>query len=256
MKAHTVVALHGFMGSLEDFASLPLTHACKWVGVDLLGHGKNDSPTDIEPYRTATQIKALEASINRLGLHRFILLGYSKGGRLALQYAVQHSDRLAGLMIVGATPGMIDEQERLQRRQEDETLANQIEEKGVAWLNSIWSQKPLIRTQKQFMHPQEYEAMQMRRLNNNPAGLANSLRGFGTGIMPHLWDQLHLVKCPVQLVTGEADAKFSSIAIHMLPRLQQASHLVVPAAGHAAHLENPAYFTTASLKWMSHIKCH
>ncbi len=57
--------------------------------------------------------------------------------------------------------------------------------------------------------------------------------------MPSLWDRLPTLTIPVTLITGERDEKFRALAEAMQERLPNATHVVIPNAGHAAQLENP-----------------
>jgi pimeloyl-ACP methyl ester carboxylesterase len=74
------------------------------------------------------------------------------------------------------------------------------------------------------------------------AGLAGSLRGMGTGAMAPLHGSLSGLKLPVLLVVGEEDEKFRAIARELADVLPDARIAILPAAGHAAHLENPVAF--------------
>ena len=67
------------------------------------------------------------------------------------------------------------------------------------------------------------------RLRNTAAGLAASLRGMGTGAMTPLWDALP----EATWLVGEFDAKCRGIAERV------GTPVVIPGAGHAAHLEQP-----------------
>jgi pimeloyl-ACP methyl ester carboxylesterase len=53
------------------------------------------------------------------------------------------------------------------------------------------------------------------------------------------WDRLGELRMPVALLVGEHDEKFRAIAERMVPALPDGRVVVVPAAGHAAHLEAP-----------------
>ena len=57
--------------------------------------------------------------------------------------------------------------------------------------------------------------------------------------MPPLWQRLGELTMPVTAIVGERDAKFRAIAERMAERLPDARVVVVPGAGHAAHLEQP-----------------
>ncbi|MFZ1995681.1 MAG: alpha/beta fold hydrolase, partial [Solirubrobacteraceae bacterium] len=83
-------------------------------------------------------------------------------------------------------------------------------------------------------------AVEQQRLRNTPAGLAEALRGLGTGALPSVWDRLGELTVPVDLVVGERDEKFTEIARGMAAALPRAHVHVVGGAGHAVHLEAPA----------------
>ena len=61
----------------------------------------------------------------------------------------------------------------------------------------------------------------------------------GTGVMTPRWDRLGELKMPVTLIVGEHDEKFRAIGDRMALALPDARVVVVPGAGHAAHLEAP-----------------
>jgi len=171
----------------------------------------------------------------------YVLLGYSMGGRLALYYALQFPENIKGLVLVGASPGLSTEQERKVRQQQDQKLADKILSIGLEAFLEEWSQKPIIASQSN-IHSGFLEQMRQQKRQLNPEGLANSLRGMGTGEMPNLWDALPSLHIPTLLITGEHDAKFHGIAGKMVKALPYATHQIIPDVGHAAHLEAPETF--------------
>ena len=82
-------------------------------------------------------------------------------------------------------------------------------------------------------------ALREQRLQNNPLGLMNSLRGMGTGAQLSVWTHLPRLTMPVLLVTGELDAKFAAINREMADLIPGSRLSVVPDAGHTVHLERP-----------------
>ena len=52
----------------------------------------------------------------------------------------------------------------------------------------MWENIPLFETQKRLAQNVQ-EAVRKERLANNPKGLANSLRGMGTGTQPSWWNE-------------------------------------------------------------------
>ena len=69
------------------------------VALDLRGHGRSDPPKTGD-YSIAAMAGDIEAVVNALSLDRFVLVGHSMGGGVALTYAGAHPDRVAGLLLV------------------------------------------------------------------------------------------------------------------------------------------------------------
>jgi 2-succinyl-6-hydroxy-2,4-cyclohexadiene-1-carboxylate synthase len=167
---------------------------------------------------------------------RFTLAGYSMGGRIALHAALAMPERIDRLILIGASPGLADPAERAARRRADEQLAAEFESSTIDELATRWARTPVLAG----LPPSAAALAQADRLRNTPAGLARALRGLGTGALPSLWDRLSSLAIPVTLLAGERDPKFIAIAGRMQTLIPTAGVTVVPGAGHAAHLENPA----------------
>lgn len=228
-----VLALHGFTGGGADFEAFQ--GALHLVAPDLPGHGGCPvrSAGAADRQRSA---RALGALADRARCD--VLLGYSMGGRLALSLALQRPERWQALVLVGASPGLEDPDARAARALRDEQLARRIEQIGVARFAQEWARQPLIATQSRIL-PHLHRGMQARRAANRAGGLAASLRGLGTGVMPSLWGRLGELDLPVLLLSGADDPKFGAIARRMRGLLPDATAEVVPGAGHCAHLEAP-----------------
>lgn len=75
------------------------------VYYDQRGGGRSSAPTDPSDYEMATLVADLEALIQRLGQPRVNLLGFSFGAELALEYALAHPQRVAGLILQSPNGG-------------------------------------------------------------------------------------------------------------------------------------------------------
>lgn len=221
-----IVFLHGFTQTGRSWAPVVerLRERYRCFAPDLPGHG------DAAERRPAS-FDAVAAYLAAAGDERFALCGYSMGGRLALDFALRMPARVERLALVGASPGLADAAEREARRRADAELAERIEAIGIEAFADEWGAQPLFAGQPRGVADQA----RTERLRNTPAGLAAALRGLGTGTMAPLWDRLGELAMPVTLVVGERDEKFRAIA----QRMGIGEIVVVPGAGHAAHLEHP-----------------
>jgi 2-succinyl-6-hydroxy-2,4-cyclohexadiene-1-carboxylate synthase len=242
----TLVLLHGFTGSAAGwghYMDLLAEYGFRIIALDLLGHGKSDAPEDAQRYSIEFCQKDILAALQASGVHKgqAIILGYSMGGRIALYTAF--SGFFRALILESASPGLENPAEREERRTSDEALAASIEREGVPAFIARWECLPLFASQRTL--PLECrEALHRQRLQNNAMGLAQSLRGVGTGVQPSLYAQLPTLNIPVLLIAGELDTKFTAIAKRMAKALPQSQLHITPAAGHAVHIEQPQLFTS------------
>ena len=241
----TIVLLHGFTGSMKTWQHVinQFPASIHVVTVDLIGHGQTSAPKELQPYLMEAHIDLLEQLFERLQLQQFTLLGYSMGGRVALSYAIRYPHRISALILESASPGLAQSEERMVRILADDALAKKIEADGISAFVNQWENISLFATQKGLTQEIQQEIRE-ERLAQTTTGLANSLRGMGTGMMPSLWHKLHELNIQVTLITGSLDIKFEQLAVKMLDHLQDATHISVNGAGHAIHVENPVEFAT------------
>ena len=166
---------------------------------------------------------------------RFVLVGYSMGGRIALAVALAHVERVEALVLVGTTPGIADPVEREARAREDVALAEEIESSTIEAFAERWGRNPLFKGQA----PQVAERAREDRLRNHSEGLAAALRGVGQGACEPVWGRLGELRMPVLLIVGERDGRYRKLAERMAVAIPSAELLIVPATGHAVHLEAP-----------------
>ncbi|WP_342558731.1 2-succinyl-6-hydroxy-2,4-cyclohexadiene-1-carboxylate synthase [Metasolibacillus sp. FSL K6-0083] len=241
--SQTIVCLHGFTGSSNTWLPLANNLDARVIAIDLIGHGYTSAPEDVKHYTIDVQVELLDKLFEQLNLQSIILLGYSLGGRIALSYAVRYPNKVQQLILESASPGLKDEEERLVRQKADNQLANEIEQSGLVAFVDKWENIPLFQSQKRLPKTVQ-QAVREERLQQSEKGLANSLRGMGTGVMPQLWDKLKALEMPITLITGELDTKFVGIAVQMKAHLAKVKHRTIKDVGHAIHVENPAEFAT------------
>lgn len=133
-----MLMIHGFLSSRSQWRiNLPaLTEVSHPVLLELLGHGRSPAPEDPEPYRVSAYIKAFEAIRTGLGAERWVVCGQSFGAGLAIQYAIEHPDRVMGIVFTNSISALSpkDDPERAAAQAE---RARTIEEGGREALEAL-----------------------------------------------------------------------------------------------------------------------
>jgi 2-succinyl-6-hydroxy-2,4-cyclohexadiene-1-carboxylate synthase len=212
---------------------------CELLAVDLPGHG-DAAPEGSDLWDAAEHLVAQGG--------RALYVGYSMGGRVCLHAALADPDAVRSLVLIGATAGIDDPDDRMQRRAADQALADRIERIGVDAFIDEWLANPL------FAGLTADTAQRDDRCRNTATGLAHSLRTTGTGTQEPLWDRLGEIAAPTLLIVGERDAKFRALADRMAARLPAATMRVIADAGHSVHLERPAATVDAIVEWSTDVE--
>lgn len=237
-RGDRIVLLHGFTQTGACWGPLATELAAdhEVVAVDLPGHG-GSGPIEVG-IESGTDLVAAAGGVGTY-------VGYSMGGRFALRLALDRPDVVQRLVLIGASPGLADPDERIARRSADDALAAEVEAVGVEAFVRDWLALPL------FAGIPDELRFEQERCTNTAAGLASSLRLAGTGAQEPLWERLAELSMPVLLVTGGDDAKFTAIAAAMAAAIPDAEHIVVDGAGHTVHLERPEAATSVLRDWLT-----
>lgn len=240
-----LLLLHGFTGDASTWS--PFFHQwnqhSRLIMPDIIGHGKTDAPESPERYKMERAADDLRAILDELGVEQVDLLGYSMGGRLALTFAILYPDKVRSLILESTSPGLLSEEERIRRREQDGKLAAFIKEKGIEKFVNYWENIPLFSTMASL--PLEVKnKIRQQRLSHTPRGLANSLLGMGTGAQPSWWAHLEQINQPVFILTGQKDAKFCRIAEKMQKKVKNSRWVTIENSGHTIHVEEAEKFGT------------
>jgi 2-succinyl-6-hydroxy-2,4-cyclohexadiene-1-carboxylate synthase len=227
----TVVLLHGFAGTrrawdpvverLDPERYTPLAP-------DLRGHG---DARDARP----VSFEACVADILAAAPERFVLCGYSMGGRIAQHVALAAPERVERLVLVATTAGLADEAQRAARRADDEGLAVFADGATIEQFADRWSAQPLFAGTP----PAAARIWREDLVRNDPRALAAVLRRMGTGAMAPLWERLPALTMPATILAGAEDPKFVELGERLATALPNGELVVVEGAGHGLPREAP-----------------
>ena len=228
-----LVFVHGFTQTGRSWLPVAsqFTNDYEVVLVDAPGHGQSG-------HADASLAAGADLLAETCGPATYV--GYSMGGRLCLQLALTHPELVQSLVLIGATAGIEDDNERAQRRTADEALAFDIVRVGVEAFLRTWLALPL------FASLSDEAAGLSDRLENTAEGLAASLRNAGTGTQSPMWHQLSAITAPTLVLAGASDAKFTELGKRLVASIgPNATFETIAGAGHSAHLEQPAAVSAA-----------
>lgn len=252
----TVLLLHGFAGGAGDWTdTMEVLRAAGFgaVAVDLPGHGRSGAPGDADRYALGAVARDLGEVLDALGLPSVHVLGYSMGARVALRMALEAPARVRSLILESATTGIADFEARRERLAKDESLARDLETRGIEWFVPHWEALPIFRSQEA-LDSVVRSAQRARRLRQRPEGLARALRGLGQGAEDDLTPRLGEIRVPVLLLAGELDPPYAAHAERIASLVPDGERIVVGGAGHNIHLERPERFGRTLLERLARLE--
>jgi 2-succinyl-6-hydroxy-2,4-cyclohexadiene-1-carboxylate synthase len=233
----TVVLLHGFAGTgraWDPVAQRLDRERYTALAPDLRGHG---DARDARPVSFAACVDDVLAAAPA----RFVLCGYSMGGRIALHVALAAPERVLRLVLAATTAGIDDATARAARRDDDERLAAFADGASIEQFADRWAAQPVFAGTP----PEAARIWRADLVRNDSRALAAALRGIGTGAMEPLWDRLGELRMPATVLVGERDAKFVALGERLAAALPGGELVVVPGAGHGLPREAPEAVSAA-----------
>lgn len=235
--------LHGGPGfdhsAFRNFCP-PLAECCQLVYYDHRSMGRSDR-TDPATWRLATWADDLRDLLDVLGIERPILFGQSFGGFVAMRFAIEHGDRLAGL-VLSSTAARHVAADCLRRFRElggpevEEAAAGFFDDPGPAsWARYREACLPAYNTTLQPKLPPGRQILA-------PEVLFDFWRGEHATY--DLRPELAAITCPVAVVHGGLDPITPPQRSHEILEALTATtprHLYYEYAGHGVYRDEPSF---------------
>jgi len=245
----TLVFLHGFLGSSNDWKETIhlLKEDFNCIAIDLPGHGA--SVTTSSPLSDGFNHchKLISNVLDDLQIEQYILIGYSLGGRIALDYArTQNDQRLRTLVLESSHIGLLNEEDKERRFMEDHGWAKIFATEGIVDTLTEWYDQEIFSD----LTDRKKEAFIDKRAHNYGVPLANMLLATSLGKQQCALPYLQETNLPVYYCVGEKDKKFKKVA-SQLNNLQHINVTEFEKSGHNIHQEDVqrfAQFLSQNLK--------
>ena len=220
-----VIALHGFLGLASDWDLVGLDELESidlWTDVgDDLAHWA---------HRFNTEIREMNL--------RPILLGYSMGGRLAMEAVLQAPELYRGAVFVSTNPGLPNatKADRDARWKSDQHWAERIrKEPWETWLQD-WNAQSVLQTP-----PTATIQLKRNEKDFDRERLASALLSWSLARQADQREKLRRLEVPVLFVSGAEDTKFTAL-LQSLTLAPAQSLKVVAGAGHRVPWDQPQAF--------------
>lgn len=224
-----LVFLHGFSGDRDEWRTVGESFpAWPRLYLALPGHG-GSADIAVDGFTGVSEL--LQATLNSYNILDYWLIGYSLGGRVAMNFACQPRAGLRGLIVEGGHPGLQDEASRQARLINDSAWAERFRREPLAQVFADWYQQPVFAS----LNAAQRASLVALRRRNNGATLAVMLEATSLARQADLRPSLQARDFPFHYLCGERDAKFRAIA----QALAADTH-IIHHAGHNAHRDNPA----------------
>ena len=199
---------------------------------DMRGHGRSDYPADPAAYSEAETVADMAAILDAVGAETAIVGGLSLGGYMSLAFNLAHPRRVRALLIIDTGPGYRNDEARDGWNANAIKTAERFERDGLGRL-AAGSVETRTSTHR------------------NADGLALAARGMLTQNDARVIESLPRVAVPSLVIVGANDTPFLNASDYMAAKIPGAAKVVIPHAGHAANIDQPAAFNAAVLGFLA-----
>ena len=203
---------HGLTMSIDDWRDIGYVKALeqdyKLILMSPLGHGLSDKPHHSCAYTSHRRVSDIVAVLNQLNIEKTQMLGYSLGGRAALEMMVYAPERIISAAIGGSGPAL--------RNPSRYSPMRTILEKGIdSWIDMV--------KRTQWPATAEWES---RARNNDLEALFTLL-----GTPMESLKELHIKNIPCLFYIGDHDFNYGLVSGHV-EHLQNAEKLILEGFDH------------------------
>ncbi|WP_226390824.1 proline iminopeptidase-family hydrolase [Penaeicola halotolerans] len=238
---------HEYFRSFEEYFP---EENIEFIYYDQLGSGKSDNPADTTFWNIPRFVAEVEQVRQALKLDQdnFYLLGHSWGGILALEYALQHQDKMKGLIISNMMASCID-----YGKYAEEVLAPQFDQAVLQEVRAIEADADFDNPRYMELLMEHYYPKHVLRIpvDEWPEPVMNSLSNvnsqlyvymqgpseFGIGGTLAQWDRkadLPKITIPTLTIGGAHDTMDPKHMEWMSTQVQNGTYLHCPDGSHMA----------------------
>jgi pimeloyl-ACP methyl ester carboxylesterase len=207
------------------------------IRYDVHGYGRSDVPA-----KGFSHAEDLYGLLNFLRLEKASILGLSLGGRIAIDFALSHPERVETLVLVG--PGLGG------YRFTDQSgwaIVEAARDEGLEKAAEMWLEHPYMAPAMEV--PAIREKIRQLAIENAHTWLANPI--FERHLKPPAIERLSAIHVPTLIVVGDRDVEDIQKIVDILTGgITGSEKQVIPGAGHIVNMEKPEEFNQIVLGFL------
>lgn len=225
-----LIIVHGLGSSHMDWED-----QIEWLSADfrvvapsMRGFGASEKPGG--PHSVKTWSEDVLALADHLGLESFHLMGFSMGGAISYQTAVDHQARLRSLIIINSQPSF----------ELDEWYKHMMALYRIAMAKVVGMAR-LARFVAKRLFPEEHQADLRRRMierheNNDQESYVNAVQALAGWSVA---DQISTLVLPVLVLAADQDYTPLEDKLIYLEEMQNARLEIIKNSRHVSHIDQP-----------------
>jgi 3-oxoadipate enol-lactonase len=239
-----VALIHGFGDNLQMwYNQVPeLEKRYQVLSYDVRGFGLTEKTKG--PYSIDLFAKDLYELLGALEISSVCVLGFSMGGRIALEFALTYPKMPTGLILANSGVETSPRPEMAKHRKIMGSILRQGQIKTISEIMTKGSFSPGFEK----TNPAAFKRCMDIRMQNDPADYLEIMHAVDKALDSPV--DLSRLECPVLMIAGDGDTLMGgSVAEHMKKAIGNASLMILHTA-HLSAIEDPEGFNRAVLNFM------
>ncbi len=241
---YPIIFVHEFGSDIRQWEAQVryFSRAYRCITYNARGYPPSDVPEDATLYDWEYSVDDIAAVMRGFAIERAHLVGLSMGGYAALQFGLQHRERVSAIVAAGVGSGSTPSQ-RDAWLKETSTLARAFIARGMDVMAMRMARGP-TRIQLKYKDPKSWQDFVDHLRQHSAQGMSNTLTRY-QALRPSLHsfrDQFSGISTPILLAVGDEDVPCLETNLMLKSALPNAGLWICPNTGHAINLEEPAAF--------------
>jgi pimeloyl-ACP methyl ester carboxylesterase len=246
-EGECVVLIHGFSDNMNMWFGQvgEFSQKHRVLTYDVRGFGETERADAV--YSMELFADDLRELMRALGIERACVLGYSMGGRIALEFALKYPEMTTGIIFANSGIGDAPKPDMVERRKMMAGVLEQGDINMIAEIMTVASFSPDFGQRD----PDMFAKYKEIKLQNDPADYLKVMQ-----VLVDALDNppdLAQLTCPTLIIAGDQDGLMEPEAVdHMKSAIADAEAVMLPT-GHAAAIEMPEEFNKAVTDFLARL---